>query len=403
MKIRVIRDELNGYTCVYLRESLSCETSSDACLLATYHRSHLKFDACQSKRLLWYCRRGTYMNQAIFITRVGPPDSLELRDVPMPSLQPDQVLLQAHAVGVNFADVVARRGMYPDAPKRPFVPGYEVAGTIQDIGQDVECVAPGQRVVAMTHFGAYARVVAVPANVVLPMPEGMPFVDAAAMPLNFTTAYHSLFHTGLVHERSRVLIHAAAGGVGLAAVQFAQNAGAEVFGTAGSQPKIDFLREFGVQHAINYRKEDFAAKVMQLTQNEGLDIILDSVGGGQLRKDLRLLRANGRLVSLGVASLMGKNKLRVLLEILKFPRPNTLRLLQNSQGVYGVNLNKLIGYPDLLRSVLQKSIDLYAQGVVKPVIAQTFPFEQAAAAHRMMENRGNIGKIVLTFPSGESA
>ncbi len=340
------------------------------------------------------------MNRSVFIVRTGPPESLEVREIEVPSPQDGELLVRVHAVGVNFADVVARRGLYPDAPKRPFVPGYEVAGLVEDLGAGVEGWKPGQRVVSLTHFGAYSEHVCVSAQEALPIPEHMPFVDAAAMPLNFVTAYHSLFHTGLVARNTRVLIHAAAGGVGLAAVQLARHAGAEVFGTAGSDAKVEFLQDFGVDHAINYRQEDFAKRIREITHREGLDVILDSVGGAQLRKDLALLRPNGRLVSLGIATFIGKSKPRILLELLRFPRPSLLKLLQNSQGIYGVNLNKLLVYPDMLRDVLREIFRLYDDDVVKPVIARTFPLEQASAAHRMMEDRANIGKIVLIVAEG---
>src|SRR3989442_3630996 len=199
--------------------------------------------------------------RSVWITRTGPPEALEVRDGPDPVPGPGQALVRVRATGVNFADVMARLGLYPDAPPRPCVVGYEVAGTVERLGPGADgALATGQRVIALTRFGGYAEAVAVPAAQLFPMPARMSFEEGAAIPVNYLTAVLMLRHFGNVKRGERVLVHAAAGGVGMAAIQLCKIAGAEVIGTA-SAAKHAQLREAGVAHAIDYRTQDFEAEV----------------------------------------------------------------------------------------------------------------------------------------------
>src|SRR5881409_1787936 len=237
--------------------------------------------------------------RSVWITRTGPPEVLEVRDGPDPVPGPGQALVRVRASGVNFADVSARLGFYPDAPRRPCVVGYEVAGTVERLGAGVDGdLAVGRRVVALTRFGGYAEAVAVPAGQVFPMPERMSFEEAAAVPVNYLTAVLMLRHFGNVRAGDRVLVHAAAGGVGMAAIQLCRIAGADVIGTA-SAAKHALLREAGVAHAIDYRTEDFEAAVRRLTGGRGVDIVLDATGA--FRKSYRCLAPLGRLVCFGLS------------------------------------------------------------------------------------------------------
>src|SRR5437879_10694386 len=237
--------------------------------------------------------------RSVWITRTGPPEALEVRDGPDPVPGPGQALVRVRATGVNFADVMARLGLYPDAPPRPGVVGYAVAGTVERLGPGADgALAAGQRVIALTRFGGYAEAVAVPAAQLFPMPVGMSFEEGAAIPVNYLTAVLMLRHFGNLKRGERVLVHAAAGGVGMAAIQLCRIAGAEVIGTA-SAAKHSQPREAGVAHAIDYRTQDFETEVRRVTGGRGVDIVLDATGA--FRESYRCLAPLGRLVCFGMS------------------------------------------------------------------------------------------------------
>jgi NADPH:quinone reductase-like Zn-dependent oxidoreductase len=335
--------------------------------------------------------------KAVEIRRAGPPETLEAREVPLPQPGAGEVRIRVHRAGVNFADVLARQGIYPDAPKMPFVPGYEVSGIVDLAGPGVDGFRGGERVAAFTRFGGYAEWAVAKASFVVPLPAGIDFSVGAAVPVNFITAYHCLFHTGALFPGDRVLIHAAAGGVGLAAVQMAKGAGAVVFGTAGSAEKVAFLKVFGVDHPIDYQAEDFVEAVKNITDGEGVDVILDSIGGQMLARDLRVLRPGGRIVSLGMAVAMGKSRALMLRELMSAPRLQPVKLLESSRGFFGVNVLRLFEHrPALGSALLHKVFELAAAGKARPVIAGEIPLGQASEAHRMLQERSTIGKVLLS-------
>src|SRR5579884_1839528 len=227
--------------------------------------------------------------RAVVITGHGGPEKLQVENRPDPRPGPGEVRVEVAAAGVNFADVMARIGLYPDAPKPPCVVGYEVAGTVIELGAGVSGLADGQRVLAGTMFGGYASQVAVPAADVVPVPDSLSFEQAAAVPVNYATAWAGLFEYGGLREGGRVLIHSAGGGVGIAATQLARHAGAEVHGTA-SPGKHERIRELGVQHAHDYTREGWQRGLPKF------DVVLDAVGGPSFRHSYDLLRPGGRLV-----------------------------------------------------------------------------------------------------------
>jgi NADPH2:quinone reductase len=334
--------------------------------------------------------------RTIFLQQLGSPEqAFSIREQPIPVPQAQEVLIKVAAIGINYAEVLMRRGLYPVRAKLPYVPGFEASGIIEKLGSGVTHLKTGQRVVVMLELGAYAEYVCAKVGSVIPIPEGMSFEDAAALPVNFATAYHCLFNTGVLFSGDRVLLHACAGGVGLAAVQFCKHAGVEIFGTAGSDEKIKFLRAYGVHHPINYRTADFSQHIKELTTGEGIDFVLDSLGGETLKKSIKLLRPNGRLASIGVSSFTQKNRLLLLGELLFRPRLDTLSLLRRSTGFYGVYLARLAERPRLIQSLMQTIISQYIQGKIKPHIGRAFPFEQVAGAHAFLESRNSIGKLLL--------
>ena len=238
--------------------------------------------------------------RAVWITRPAGPEGLEVRETADPEPGPGQVRIRVHAAGLNFAEVMAAQGLYPDAPKPPCVVGYEVAGVIDATGDGTRDHAAGRRVLALTHFGGHADVVCVPAEQVLPIPEAMSFEQAAALPVNYLTAYHMLFRVAGVRPGERVLVHMAGGGVGTAVLQLCRTVDdVEVFGTA-SAAKHDVLKAEGCAHPIDYHTTDYAAEIRRLTAGQGVDIVLDPLGGHDWRKGLKLLRPCGRLRGLRV-------------------------------------------------------------------------------------------------------
>lgn len=341
--------------------------------------------------------------KAVVLTRSGGPEVFEVLERPDPAVGAGEVRIAVRAAGLNFADTMARVGLYPAAPKPPCVLGYEVAGEVETIGEGVSGLTVGQRVMAGTKFGGQAELAVAHARDVMPMPEHLSFEEGAAFCVNYGTAYAALMIMGGLREGNRVLIHAAAGGVGIAATQVARIAGAEIFGTA-SAAKHEAIKAQGVDHPIDYRTQDFKAEVRRLTNGEGVDVILDPMGPTSFRKDYRILRPGGRLIMCGLSEAMNENgrdmraALRSLLRMPTSTMPwwNAGRLLNQNRGVFGLNLLswwRREGGMDRITAPLLS--DLNSKQLM-PVVARSYPFEQAGDAHRYLAERRNIGKVVLT-------
>ncbi|MQA73690.1 MAG: zinc-binding dehydrogenase [Solirubrobacterales bacterium] len=340
--------------------------------------------------------------RAVVITRHGPPDVLRVERRPEPPVGPGEVRIAVRAAGINFADLMARAGIYPDAPPPPCVIGYEVAGEVESVGEGVDGYSAGDRVIAGTRFGGYAELVSVAAEQVAPLPEGMSFEQGAALPVNYTTAHAALVIMGGLREGDRVLIHAAAGGVGIAATQIARRIGAEIFGTA-SAAKHDAIRAQGVAHPIDYRERDFAAEVTRITAGTGVDLVIDAIGPRSFRRDYAILRPGGRLVMFGISEAQTKDERDIpalLGGLLRMPLATmpwwkSLGMMNENKGVFGLNLLKWWDDEGLERLLEPLSAGL-AAGAYEPVVAASFPFERAAEAHAFIAARRNVGKVVLT-------
>ena len=338
-------------------------------------------------------------------TKNGGYDVLQVQERPDPSVGPGEVRIAVKAAGINFADTMARLGLYPDAPKTPCVMGYEVAGTVESVGDGVSEHAVGDRVVAGTQFGGQAELVVVPEVQVLPLPERLSFEQGAAFPVNYGTAYAALIVMGSLREGDRLLIHAAAGGVGIAATQIARNVGAEIFGTA-SPSKHDAIRAQGVKHAIDYRNQDFESETMRITNGEGVDLIIDALGPTSFRKDYRLLRPGGRMVMYGLSeatSESGRNMPAMLKGLFKMPLATvpwwkSLMMMNENKGIFGLNMLKWWEREGSLDRVTEPLMADLEAGRLEPVVAEAFSFEQAGDAHKFIAERRNVGKVVL-FPS----
>jgi NADPH:quinone reductase-like Zn-dependent oxidoreductase len=347
----------------------------------------------------------------VVIVRHGAPDVLQTRELADPLPGNGEIRIAVRAAGVNFADVMARIGVYPDAPKPPVVVGYEVSGVVDAVGPVSSERAPGResgtaggitrrvgdRVVALTRFGGYADRVVVPQEFAFPIPDTLDFVDAAAIPVNYLTALIALYRMANVTAGETVLIHGAGGGVGIAATQLARLRGARIIGTA-SATKHDAIRGQGVEHALDYRTANVSADVRRLTNRRGADVVLDPIGGRSFRDSYRMLAPLGRLVMYGASSIApGERRSiwRAAITILQMPRFAPLSLMNGNRGVFGLNLGHLWDERRQLADAMMFVLAEVAAGRLRPVVARTFPLERAADAHRFIQSRSNIGKVVL--------
>jgi NADPH:quinone reductase-like Zn-dependent oxidoreductase len=308
------------------------------------------------------------------------------------------VRIRVKAAGINFADLMARVGLYPDAPKIPCVVGYEVAGVVDRVGKGTR-FAEGDRVFGMPRFGGYTDTLVIGERQVFRMPAKMTFEEGAALPVVYLTAYNMMLFTGTLRDGMRIFIHSAAGGVGLAAIELAQTKNAILFGTA-SPGKHAFLRERGVHHPLD-SGGDWAAATRTILDDDhadGLDLVLDSVGGAAWGKSYDLLGPTGRLVAFGFsAASSGKKRslLHAVSQFLKIRKYNPMKLMDANKTVSGCNMGHLFSRLDLLIPQFEALIALYEQGKIHPRVDKTFPFTEAAAAHHHIHDRKAIGKVLL--------
>jgi len=332
----------------------------------------------------------------IWITRAGPPEVLQVREAPDPEPKAGEVRIQVRAAGVNFADLLARVGLYPDAPKIPCVVGYEVSGTVDRVGENAAGFAVGDRVFAMPRFGGYTSSLVLSVSQVMKMPDRMTFEEAAAVPVVYLTAHHAMLFTGVLRTGSTVLIHSAAGGVGIAAIQIAKAHSCVILGVA-SPSKHAFLREQGVDHTID-STAGYAGAVRDIVGDRGVDLILDPVGGRSWTEGYDLLAPCGRLVAFGfsaAASGARRNLFHAIGALLTIKKWSPLSMMSDNKTISGVNMGHLFDRLDLLEPQFRALLALYQQGVVKPHVSRTFRFDEAAAAHQYLHDRKAIGKVLL--------
>ncbi len=332
--------------------------------------------------------------EQIWISKVGGPEVLEVRESQDPVPKEGEVVIDVRASGVNFADVMARIGAYPDAPPIPCVVGYEVAGTVLESHDP--SVSEGDRVVALVRFGGYSSKVVVPALQVFALPDGMTFAEGAAVPVNYFTAYLAVGLMGNLQPKETVLIHNAGGGVGIAAIQLAKEIGGRIIGTASGW-KHDRLRELGADELIDYQASEWPVELSRIAEG-GVHLVLDPIGGKNLKLDMKALAPLGRLVAYGFSAPVRNGKrsfARILAGLIRMPRPHFVSLLNNNRAVGGLNLGHLWGAVARLRTVAEYVLGGWSRGSVRPVIHAEVPFAEAAEAHRLLEGRKNIGKVVL--------
>jgi NADPH2:quinone reductase len=319
--------------------------------------------------------------RAIEVGEFGGTEGMSVveRDVPDPG--EGELRIEVRAAGINFADIMQRRGHYQGGPEPPYVPGLEVAGVVDAVGDGVGREV-GDRVVSMLGNGGYAEYAVADASGVLDVPGGMSFEEAAGFPVQFLTAHNCLHEWGGLEEGESVLIHAAAGGVGTAAVQLAREAGAEVFGTASTAEKLEKAAELGCDHPINYTEEDFV-EVARAETDYGLDLVLDGIGGETTERSIGALREFGRMVSYGAAS--GEPG-----------RPPTDELLFGNKTVIGYHLGRATArQPGRVFGAIPELTELLEAGVLEVQVGHEFALEDAAEAHEFIEDRRSSGKVVL--------
>lgn len=336
---------------------------------------------------------------AFCLIRNGAPQvAFEKRELPEPELEAGEVLIGVEAFGLNYADVMARLGLYQDCPPLPAVIGYDVVGTIEKVGSGVKERKPGERVTAMTRFGGYAQLAKTDERACAVVPAGMDAGKALALCTQYGTAYYAAEEMARIHEGDHVLIHAAAGGVGTALIQLARRRGAVIYGTAGSDEKLDYLREQGVHHPINYRKEDFSDAVKRINGERGLDLVFDPIGGKSVKKGFKLLGSGGRILLYGGADMTDLGLLGKLQFAAGFGIWHPIEFLMNSKAMIGINMLRIAdNRPDALARVLKAVVKLTEAGELDPTVGKIYGSNELAEAHEFLASRKSIGKIAVKW------
>ncbi|MCI0574002.1 MAG: zinc-binding dehydrogenase [Myxococcaceae bacterium] len=342
------------------------------------------------------------MPHACFITRSGGPEVLAVREVPRQPCGPEQVRVAVAFCGANFADLAARAGVYGPAPRPPFVPGFEVSGTVEEAGPR-SGFSPGERVLAVSRFGGYVDELVADAARVRRLPEGMSLEEGAALPAQYLTAHHALTRVAHAQRGESVLIHAVAGGVGTAALQLSRAFGLVTYGTASSEEKLAFARTHGLDHGIDYARQDFEVEVRRLTEGRGVDVALDANGGPSFGRSFRCLAPGGRLVVYGAAAALPQSLTpraiaqwpRVAAALARQKWFHPFELIARNVSVCGLQLLLLWDDVEGLGQQLDALLALYREGRVRPVVERVFPLAEAAQAHRALHSRRTRGKVLL--------
>jgi NADPH:quinone reductase-like Zn-dependent oxidoreductase len=368
---------------------------------------------------------GRAVPRRVVFRRHGAPEVLEVEEVPTPRPGPGEIRIAVAYAGVNYADVLARRGFYKWAPPLPTCVGFELSGTVVEIGgadrrpsegtfgEDLGAggrsdLAVGDRVLAITRFGGYADEIVVEANRAVRVPDGVDLATAAALPAVYVTAWHSIREVMRARPGESILIQAVAGGVGIAALQIAKILGLETFGTASSEAKLAFAREHGLDHGIDYVTHDFERVVLEHTRGRGVDHVLDSLGGEGLRKGYRCLSRGGTVVTIGAAQVAPPRRdpialLRAGVELVRGGVFHPFQLIEDNRGVAGVQV--LLLWDDLprLARAFDELLGWLREGRIRPHVDRVVPLASAAEAHRALEGRGTRGKLLLRAASAPPA
>jgi NADPH:quinone reductase-like Zn-dependent oxidoreductase len=340
--------------------------------------------------------------KAVFLVKNGKSSSaFEIRDFTISDPEPNEVQIKVQAFGLNFADIMARMGLYPDAPKKPGILGYDVVGNISKIGKDVpEGLEIGARVIALTRFGGYAQVVNTDYRAIAPIGASVPADLATALATQAGTAYYMAREMVNIFPGDHILVHAAAGGVGSILCQMALDSGATVFGTASSTEKLKYLASIGVHHPINYKEEDFSKKIkILLPEGQKVDVIFDAIGGKSVSKGFKLLDSGGRMVLFGASALTSAKFIWSKIGVaLGFGIYSPIGLLNPSKSLIGINMLRIADdKPDVIGRVIQGAVDLFNDGIIKPEGGGIYSIDELAQAHGDLENRKTKGKLAIEW------
>lgn len=340
------------------------------------------------------------MRAAMLVKNTSAKEAFEIRETTRNHPGEGDVEIKVEAFGLNFADVMARRGLYREAPPLPSILGYDLVGKVESVGQGVPEALIGKRVAGMSRFGAYAEYCVTKASGITEVPENMHAAEACALGTQYCTAWYACMQATNMHEGERVLIHAAAGGVGTALVQLAQWKNCEIFATVGSPEKAQQLKDLGVQHVINYREQDYEVEMKRILGKKRIDMTFNAIAGSTFKKDMRLIGSGGRVVLYGAAERAGK----------KGGKWATIRLLQRmglliplmrmakSQALIGVNMLKIADYkPELIATALTELTELHKQGIIKPKVGGLYSIEELSKAHDDLEYRRTSGKLAVKW------
>ena len=319
----------------------------------------------------------------MIVEELGGPSALRRQDLPDPEPGPGEVLVDVKAIGCNFFDTLITRGKYQVQPDLPFAPGAEAAGVVEAVGGNVSHVAPGDRVTVLLSYGAFASKIVAPTARIFPIADGMSFEAAAALGVVYQTSYVALAPRAQLQPGETLLVHAAAGGVGLAAVQIGVALGARVIGTGGTPDKLDLIRKNGADVALNYREEDFVERTKELTEGRGADVIYDPVGGDTFDRSLKCIAFNGRVLVIGFAS--GR-----------IPEAKMNRVLLKNISLIGLHWGLYFDRdPETLQRAQRDLVELYAEGKIDPLVSATYPLTDAEKALEALGDRKTTGKVVL--------
>lgn len=340
------------------------------------------------------------MKAAVLVKQGDAKDSFEIRDLEVPVLESDEVLIKVEAFGLNFADVMARQGLYKEAPALPSVLGYDVVGVIEKVGEESSNHLLGKRVVSMTRFGGYAQYAKTKAAGVSEIDSTLPTGEALALATQYCTAYFMAYECVSVFEGDNVLMHAAAGGVGTALAQLLTLKGCTIFGLTSNDDKLEYLKNNGVHYPINYKKSNYEIEVRKVLGGNKLDVAFNSVGGSTYKKDTSLLQKGGRSVLYGVAERSGKGKgmLPTLDLAWKFGIYSPIQMLLKSQAVIGVNMLHIADEkPQVIKRCLDAVVKLTEEGKLKPFVGGVFKYDKIGEAHSLLESRKSKGKIIVEW------
>ena len=339
--------------------------------------------------------------KAIVVTKDGSAaEAFEFQDLPKPSPKANEVLIKVSHFGLNYADIMARKGLYNDRPALPCVLGYEVVGEVEAVGEDVKSFIVGELVLAFTQFGGYAEYAVADYRGVVALASGTNREEATALATQYCTAWFSACHMINLQKGDRVLVHAAAGGVGTALVQIAKWKGCEVIGTASRPEKLEYIKAQGADHVINYQTHDFTEELKRILSAERLDVVFDPVGGSNFKKSIQMLGSGGRIVTFGASEwsnsnggLMAKLKLAFGFGFL-----HPIGLLMKARAVIGINMLRIgENKPSYLKQTIDAVYEHYQTGVLKPTVDSVFDAKDISKAHERLEGRKSIGKVVVKW------